>query len=245
MDKPLTVREVTALTGVSARALHYYDTIGLLRPARAEENGYRLYDRASLRRLRDILLWKELDLPLKEIRAWLDSPGYDRERALEEQIALLEARRERDGRLLALARSLRNGGDSMDFTAFDKNGEYAREAEARWGGTEAWAAYREKPAASSPEAAKEAGEGLMALFAELGPARGRDPASPEAAAWAERLQSYLTEHFYPCTDAILASLAEMYAAPGEMRDNIDRAAGPGTADFAAAVIREKGQGSRA
>lgn len=89
-----TVNEVSKLTGVSIRTLHYYDTIGLLKPTDVTESGYRLYDDIALERLQSILLFRELGFPLKEIKVILDSPDFDRSKALEQQITLLEMKRE-------------------------------------------------------------------------------------------------------------------------------------------------------
>ena len=85
-----TVKQVSELTGVSVRTLHHYDEIGLLKPAQVTEAGYRLYDDVSLQRLHAIMLLKELQFPLKEIRNILDSPGFDPMQALQQQIELLE-----------------------------------------------------------------------------------------------------------------------------------------------------------
>lgn len=71
-----TVHEVSRLTGISVRALHHYDAIGLLKPSRVTEAGYRLYDGAALRRLQNILFFRELQFPLKEIKAILDNPEF-------------------------------------------------------------------------------------------------------------------------------------------------------------------------
>ena len=130
-----TVKEVSRLTGVSVRALHHYDAIGLLRPAKITEAGYRLYDEENLQRLQQILLFRELQFPLKEIAAILDSPGFDPDEALLQQIRLLELRRERLDALIGLARDIQQKGvSSMNFDAFD-TGEidrYATEAKERW-----------------------------------------------------------------------------------------------------------------
>lgn len=85
----MTVNEASKLTGVSIRTLQYYDTIGLLPPAGYTEAGYRLYDDTAMERLQQILLFRELEFPLKEIKRILDSPNFDRSKALEQQIELL------------------------------------------------------------------------------------------------------------------------------------------------------------
>ena len=78
----MTVSQVSELAGVSVRTLQYYDKIGLLEPSSVTEAGYRLYDDTALERLEQILLFRELEFPLKDIQAILDSPGFDREKAL-------------------------------------------------------------------------------------------------------------------------------------------------------------------
>ena len=72
-----TVHEVSRISGVSVRTLHHYDAIGLLKPTAVTEAGYRLYDDAVLARLQNILLYRELEFPLKEIKAILDHPEFD------------------------------------------------------------------------------------------------------------------------------------------------------------------------
>ena len=231
-----TVSEVSRLTGVSVRTLHHYDQIGLLHPAAVTEAGYRLYDDAALRKLQSILLLRELEFPLREIRTILEQPGFDPSAALQEQIHLLELRREHTDRVLTLARNLMKKGESfMDFTAFDRTelDAFAAEARARWENTEAW---KESQTHSAEENASSA-DGLMAVFARFGPLTDGAPDSPEAQALAAELQQYITDHFYRCTPEIFRGLGEMYRTDERFRENIDRAAHPGTAEFAAEAIR--------
>lgn len=84
-----TVNQVSKLTGVSIRTLHYYDEIGLLHPSAVTEAGYRLYDDTALERLQHIMLFRELEFPLKDIKDILNSSHFDRNKALEQQIELL------------------------------------------------------------------------------------------------------------------------------------------------------------
>ena len=97
-----TVHEVSKLTGVSIRTLHHYDKIGLLSPATRTEAGYRLYNEGDLARLQQILLFRELEFPLKEIRRIIDAPDFDQARALEQQIELLRLRREHIDNLIGM-----------------------------------------------------------------------------------------------------------------------------------------------
>ena len=86
----MPVHEVSRISGVSIRTLHYYDSIGLLKPSAVTDAGYRLYDEAALERLQSILLFRELEFPLRQIGRILDSPGYDRSEVLTRQIHMLE-----------------------------------------------------------------------------------------------------------------------------------------------------------
>lgn len=102
-----TVKEVSRLTGVSVRTLHHYDNIGLLRPARTTEAGYRLYDNGALERLQIILLFRELKFPLREIKDLLDRPDFDKTKALEQQMRLLQLQKEHIEGLVDLARGIK------------------------------------------------------------------------------------------------------------------------------------------
>lgn len=230
-----TVHEASELTGVSVRALHHYDAVGLLKPTAVTEAGYRLYDDAAIARLQSILLFRELEFPLKSIKAILDSPEFDARAAMLEQIKLLELRREQIDRLILLAReTIETGEINMDFSAFDKSEfeRYAAEAKQKWGGTAQYAEYDKKPQGEKLAAA----DALMAKFAEIGALRALSPDSVEAQSAVRELQSFITEHFYTCTDEVLAGLGLMYTADERFKSNIDSAGGSGTAEFLGKAI---------
>lgn len=236
----MTVHEVSKLTGVSVRALHHYDQLGLLKPAEVTEAGYRLYDEGSLARLQSILLFRELQFPLKDIGEILDSPTFDRNKALDQQIRLLELQKEHLENLIEFAKGMKLVGVKRmtDFTAFDtkKIDEYAREAKASWGQTKEWKEYEQKAQGRTREDNVALARGMMDIFAGFGAIRDQDPASPAAQALVDKLQSYITEHYYTCSDEILLSLSKMYDGGGTMTENIDKVGGPGTGDFAAKAI---------
>ena len=145
----MTVNEVSKLTGVSIRTLQYYDRIGLLNPAGRTEAGYRLYDDAALERLQQILLFRELEFPLKDIRKILQSPSFDRIMALERQITLLTMKKQHLEDLISLARKIKTtGGNCMEFTAFDtrKIQEYEEQAKKEWGATSEYKEFEKKNA---------------------------------------------------------------------------------------------------
>ena len=236
-----TVHEVSELTGVSIRTLQYYDKIGLLSPARYTEAGYRLYDEAALERLQQILLFRELEFPLKDIKRVLSSPSFDRGRALEQQIELLELKKEHLERLIDLAKDIKakGGKSNMDFSAFDtkKMEAYAAQAKASWGHTEAYREYEKKAQGRTREETGMLGEQMMQIFADFGAVGQESPASDAAQALVQKLKDFITAHYYTCTDQILAGLGQMYVCGGDMTANIDRAGGEGTAAFASAAIR--------
>ena len=232
-----TVKEVSRLTGVSVRTLHHYDAIGLLKPTAVTEAGYRLYDEQTLGKLQTILLFRELEFPLKEIKEMLTAEHFDPMAALDDQIRLLELRREKLDRLIEHARHIQNTGVmNMDFKAYDnkKLDAYAQEAKKRWGHTDAW---RESQARgkNADQELRDA-DGLMDIFRRLGQFRQGDPAAPEAQELIAQLQQYICDHYYNCTNQILYGLGQMYAAGDEMNENIDRAGGAGTGDFARRAI---------
>ena len=235
----MTVHEVSKRTGVSIRALHHYDKIGLLPATEVTAAGYRLYDDTALERLQYILLFKELEFSLKDIRDILDSADFDQEKALEQQIHLLELKKERLDALLDLARGIKKiGVKAMSFEAFDtkKIDEYAAQAKDSWGKTDAWKEYEQKSAGRSREEEIILGERMMAIFAEFGQVIDKGPESEEAQMLVKKLQNYITENFYTCTDEILESLGLMYAGGGDMTANIDKMGGEGTAAFANEAI---------
>ena len=115
-----TVKEVSELSGISVRTLHYYDEIGLLVPTEVSEAGYRFYDDKTIERLQRILYFREFDLPLKEIGRILDDPDLDMQKMLASQRELLNAKRERLERLVSSMDEILRGENRMDFTVFDK-----------------------------------------------------------------------------------------------------------------------------
>jgi DNA-binding transcriptional MerR regulator len=119
-----TVSDLAKLSGVSVRALHHYDEIGLLAPAHVGENGYRYYGRDELLRLQQILFHRELGLPLAEIRRVLDAPGFDR-------LAALRAHRER---LAAEARRYRRLLKTLDATLASLEGATQMDDKAMYAG---------------------------------------------------------------------------------------------------------------
>ncbi len=239
--KMMIVNEVSRLTGVSIRTLQYYDKIGLLPPADYTEVGYRLYDDETLQKLQIILLFRELEFPLKDIRRIIESPVFDREKALEQQIHILELKKEHIENLIDLARGVKKSGvkDMTDFNAFDtaKIDDYIAKAREYWGDTAAFKEFEEKNADRTSEENAGINTELMKIFAQFGGMKDMDPASPKVQKQVKKLQDYITDKFYKCTNTILSSLGHAYSAEGEMNRNIDKAGGKGTGEFVDKAIQ--------
>ena len=235
----MTVNEVSKLTGVSIRTLQYYDKINLLKPSRYTESGYRLYDDTALETLQQILLFRELEFPLKEIKEIISKPDFDRTLALEQQITLLTLKKEHLENLIEFAREIQlTGVRKMDFSVFDtkKMDEYAKQAKEKWGHTAEYKEFEQKVGNRDKEADRVIQENFMLIFAEFVRVKDSAPGDPAVQSLVKKLQDFITEHFYKCSDEMLFSLGKMYAGGGEFAANIDNYAGKGTAEFTAEAI---------
>lgn len=235
-----TVHEVSELSGVSVKTLHYYDKIGLLHPAQVTKAGYRLYDDANLERLQSILLFRELKFPLKDIALILDSSTGDRNQLLDQQITLLELQKEHIESLIDLACGIKRiGVKKLDFSAFNtkKIDEYAAQAKATWGHTEAYREFEKKSEGRTTEEEKVLSLEMMEIFEEFGQMRDLDPKEERVQQQVAKLQQFITDHYYTCTKEILSSLGMMYAGGGSMTENINKMGGDGTAEFADQAIQ--------
>jgi DNA-binding transcriptional MerR regulator len=217
------VGDVARLSHVSVRALHHYDAIGLLTPSARSPVGYRLYSGADLRRLQQILFYRELGFALEEIAEILADPAAGTDDHLRRQHRLLRERRARDAALLgAIEREMeaRKMGMSLtpeeQFEIFgtDKLAEYAEEAEQRWGDTEAWRQSQRRTAAYTKEdwiAIKAEADASIAGFAEA--IRAGEPANGTVAMdLAEAHREHISRWFYDCGYDAHRGLAELYVA---------------------------------
>jgi DNA-binding transcriptional MerR regulator len=234
-----TVKEVEKLTGVTVRTLHHYDAIGLLKPTRVTEAGYRLYDEAALERLYLILFFREMGLSLQEIGEILCAPDFDRNRILQQQIHLMEDKVTKLQNRIHLAKVIQTTGVIyMDFTGFDsrKLDDYSNQAKALYGKTDAYKEFENKSKGRSKDQELDLGAQMMNFFTRLGQMRPCDPGCEAAQAWAKELQDFISAHYYTCTPQILKCLGESYAAGGSMTENIDKAGGAGTGSLAKQII---------
>lgn len=114
-----TISQIAKLTGVSIRTLQYYDEIGLLKPSEVTSSGYRLYDDDALERLQQILFFNEMDFKLREIKEFVEEPGFDKIEAYKKQKKLLCLKRSRLDKLIELLEKLEKGEQCMSFKEFD------------------------------------------------------------------------------------------------------------------------------
>ena len=166
----MTINEVSKLAGVSIRTLQYYDKIGLLHPSGYTDAGYRLYDDTDLECLQHILLFRELEFSLKDIKVIISSPDFNRSKALEQQVELLRLKKEHIENLINFALGIKMlGVKHMDFKAFDRSklDEYSRQAKELYGNTPEYKEMEEKPKKRTEEDEKILATGCLNVGGRL------------------------------------------------------------------------------
>lgn len=240
MKLHLSISETANLFGISVRTLHYYDEIGILKPAKVSDAGYRYYDDLAMEQLQQILFYRELEFSLKEIAAMISRPDYDKTDALKKHRALLLLKRRHLDELISLVEDTLGGVDmktqkitAAEIAAVKK--QYAVEAEQRWGKTaaykesqEKYASYGEAEKVASAEEARE----IFSAFARL---MDVPPADPKVQALVKKWREHITKYHYQCTKEILAGLGQMYIADERFTKNLD-AYGDGTAAYISKAI---------
>ncbi len=218
-----SVGQVAGFAGVTVRALHHYDEIGLLCPGARSHAGHRRYDDADLDRLQQILFYRELGFPLDEIAALLDDPATDPVDQLRRRHEVLTGRIEALRRMAeAVERAMEARKMGINLTPREKfevfgdhdPDQYAEEVEQRWGHTDAYrqsqrraAGYRKEDWQRIKAQAQAWSAGLAALMDSGEPADG-----PAAMDLAEEHRAQITRHFYDCSHEMHTRLAEMYIA---------------------------------
>ena len=243
-----TVSEVARLAGVSVRTLHHYDAIGLLSPSSRSEASYRLYERADLERLQQILFFRELGFPLEEISRLMGAKAFDRGAALRMQRELLEERvgrlhgmiRAVDAALLALERGTTMSEQQM-FEGFDPTA-YDEEVRERWGDTKEFQESKRRTARYSKEQWKEIHREGTALFEQIAALMeaGRAATDGQVFELAEKHRLHIDRWFYPCSKSLHRALGEMYVSDPRFTENIDRVR-PGLAAFLRDAFRAADQ----
>jgi len=238
-----TVSQLAEIAGVSVRTLHHYDQIGLLSPAGRTAGGYRIYRRADVLRLQQILLYRELDLPLNEIRAILDQPGYDPLETLRQHREALQQRRGRLDQIIeTVERTIRSMTED-EMTLSDEElyagltpeqaERYPREARQRWGEarvSEAEGRVRKLSKAEWARIGKQGEDATRAMAALI----GRAPDDPQVQEAVELHHAWI-ENFYPAPAEVYRGLGQMYLDHPEFRAYYEERA-EGLAEFMRASI---------
>ena len=215
-----TVQQLANLAGISTRTLHHYDEIGLLKPARIKNNGYRQYEKEELLKLQQILFFRELDFPLHEIAKILASPSFNRKRALQDQKKLIGLKRDRLTKLIKTIdesiSSITNKttmNDKQLYTSFDdaEQQKYAEEAKERWGHTDAYKQSAERVKKMTKEDMGRIKKENDDLMKEIAAAMPKGPKSKEVQALIAQHYKNLA-NFYDPNPKIYRGLAEMYVA---------------------------------
>ena len=210
-----TVKEISDLTGISVRTLHYYDEIGLLKPTDKSEAGYRLYDDKALETLQQILFFREFDIPLKEIKAVMENPALEKNQILLMQREMLVAKKERIERLIASIDNIQKNFQKVVEWYGSK--EKALEASKNPGNPEIFPAYQKR---------------LGAIIKRLADMKGRDVNSFEVRELVGEYD-FVTKQMYQLPDAtdMVLEIANAYRTNPEIQAAQDVAYGSGTTEF--------------
>ena len=246
-----TTYQVAHMTGVTLRALRYYDKIGLVRPSHYTDSGYRQYSEGDLSTLQQVLLYKELDFSLATIRDIMGAPDFDRSAALTAQAELLARRAQRYSVLAQLAQNTwqaMKGEKTMQdkdmFAGFDydkmmeEQQTYQAEVQQRWGDCEAYRESRKRTAHYTKKdwmrISQDQGDTMQVLAECFQRNVPVDDDDVQAAVHVTR--QFITDHFYECTLEIWGGLGEMYVADDRFRATYDKIA-PGLAVYFRNAIR--------
>lgn len=229
------VKEVSKIVGISVRALHHYDEIGLLKPENLTEAGYRLYSDKDLERLQQILFFKELDFSLQEVKEILDNPNFDRKRALKSHKELLVEKKKRIEKII---KSVEKTIDSIEgeiemdkkemFDGFDMSEierikeKYAEEAKAKYGNTEAYKESEEKTSKYTKEDWNNIQKSTEEIYKKIIDNMDKGVADPKVQAAVGELRQQITDNFYNCTPEIFRGLGDLYVADERFTKNIDK-----------------------
>lgn len=238
----MLIQEVAKQSGISVRTLHYYDQIGLLHPDEINPAGYRIYREPSLKRLQQILFYRELDFPLARIKQLLDNPNLDQTAQMEQQLTLLRLKQARLERIISLLEQQMKGQDNMSIKEFNMDeirahqAKYQAEVEAQYGDSQAYQESTRRSANYTEDEWRKIHAEWENIYHALAQRIGTDPAEPETQALVKQWQDLISRYFYPCNDQMLAGLGEMYQADESFRANIDQY-GAGLTDFLSAAIK--------
>lgn len=240
-----TVGDLARLTGVTVRALHHYDEIGLVRPSERTAAGYRLYTDADVHRLQQVLLFRELGLPLEEIASAIDEVAGRDELLRHHRKALVAKRNRLDAMLAAVDAALaqKEGQEQMQpddvkkmFDGFDHS-QYEAEAEQRWGNSEAFKESTRRTKKYGPAEWQQIKDQWAAIYSALADLMNANVAVTDTRVQAlvEQHREHIDRWFYPCSKEMHKNLGAMYVADPRFAANLDKT-GPGFAQYLSDAI---------
>jgi len=240
-NNTMTVNEVAKLTGITIRTLHYYDQIGLLSPSIKTDTKYRIYTNDDLERLQEVLFFKEIGFSLKEIKLLTTSSLYNREEALQRHIKILELKRKRIDKLIALVKDTLAGKHKYSFDAFsnreilDAQAAIRKEVCARWENTKEYQEFVEYFSEHTERERNDKWNDLIMhsqnIFEQLAEFMPLPPSTPKVQAIVQEWQEYITDHFYPCSNEMLSYLGELYISDERFTTYINRFSNQNLAQF--------------
>ena len=239
---PYTIKKIADLAGVTTRTIRYYDEIGLLSPADTGDNGYRYYDQGSLLRLQQILFFRELDVPLKDIQLIMSRPDFNLAAALEKHRTSLQSKAERLDKLIdtvdqtiATIKGEWTMNDKDYFEGFDET-QYQEEAKKLWGDTPQWAESQKKWASYTMEQKGEIkAEGGRITIRMVSEDPNASPDDPDVQAAIGEYHAYINKYFYTCDVGFLRGLADMWVEDQRFAINYERIREGGAVFVRAAV----------
>jgi len=233
----MRIKEVADLAGISVRTLRYYDQIGLLKPDRVTESGYRIYSEENLETLQQILFFRELGFPLKKIKEIMQNPSFDRLEALElHRKYLLEKKRRIDQMLRTVDKTIKYMKGETTMTREEKfsgfvfsENPYEKEARERWGDAAVDEANR-RIGELNEEQKQVLQEEMGEIYRNLAACRHLPPDSEEAQEAIGKWYELLNRHFGNYSPEMFKNLGQMYVEDSRFKKNIDRF-GDGLAAF--------------
>lgn len=229
-----TVGELARLTGITVRTLHHYDEIGLVVPSQRTAAGYRLYDDADVIRLQQVLLFRELGLPLDEIAFAIDQAGSREDLLRQHREVLVQKRARIDAMLSALdsalvslekGRVMQPDDVKQMFEGFDPS-QYEEEVKQRWGNTEAYKESQRRTKRYGKAEWDQIQGDWQAIYAELATLMkaGTPVTDPAVQALVDKHRAHIDRWFYPCSVEMHKGLGQMYVADARFAANLDKVA---------------------
>ena len=238
-----TVKQLSKLAGVTPRTLHHYDSIGLLKPSCVGDNGYRYYGEDALLRLQQILFYRELDIPLDDIKKIMAESRFDVLGALQSHKDALNKQVARLNRLLHTVDNTINhlkGNNIMSEKAYfegfgeEEQEKYALEAEELYGAEGVRASVKKWKGYSAEQKRRIMEEGSK-NYTDMIAAMPKGADSPEVQAIVERWRKHLDYFWTPKLDQLLA-LANGYNDDPRFKENFDKMS-PGLAEFMREAVK--------